>query len=325
MQRDRHIDSDEYALLQQFIEQGYCIIPRAVDLDLIDRLLEEIEAVSDYPDYFIARRARESYTKPTEEVVKDKTFRLIDFHVNSPTVQAAAFSPVIQRILQLIFEEPAQAFQSLTFIYGSQQGIHQDGAYVAVSEPLKFAASWIALEDVQPGSGELIYVPGSHRFEDYLFSGEHKSWVPGRDGEDAGRLYIRSLWERIRSGELEVEKFRPNKGDALIWAADLVHGGAKISRDSTRRSLVTHYCPLSVTPNYQSFSGNYCQKQVGEQAYISSRHYDLSARAEVNAPHSTLFPHLLRPTFMGEKTPPPAGDAPGPLRKLKARVRNLLG
>ena len=323
---DGQITVDESALLQRFIEDGLCIIPQAVEAELIDRLIEEIEAVSDYPDYFIARRERQSYTAPTEEVVNDKTFRLIDLHVNSATARAAEFSPGIHRILQLIFNEPAQAFQSLTFIYGSQQGIHQDGAYVAVSEPLKFAASWIALEDVQPGSGEKIYVPGSHRFEDYLFSGEHKSWVPERDGPDAGRVYIRSLWERIRAGELEVQKFLPKKGDALIWAADLVHGGAKISNDRTRRSLVTHYCPVSVAPNYRRFSGNYCPLQVAEQAFISSRHYDLSEGAEVNT-SAAMFSQLRGPTFMGDRRPTDSGKAPAAtswLQALKRRVGQLV-
>ena len=34
---------------------------------------------------------------------------------------------------------------------------------------MELIASWIALEDVQPGSGELMYVPGSHRFEVFIF------------------------------------------------------------------------------------------------------------------------------------------------------------
>lgn len=322
------VDREEHDCLLQFIQDGFCIIPQAIDHSLADSLIEQIRTVSTYPDHFIARRQRQAYTRPTAEVVDDKTFRLIDFHVNSATAQAAIFAPKIQRLLDIVFAEPAQAFQSLTFIHGSQQGIHQDGAYVVVSEPLLFAASWIALEDVVPGSGELMYIPGSHRFDDYLFDGRHKSWEPKRDGDDAGAVYIKSLWERIRGNEMEVQKFMPKKGDALIWAADLVHGGAKITNDHTRRSLVTHYCPVDVAPNYKSFSGNYFQRRVGERAYISSRHYDLSDHAPVTQTPVEGFAPLRKPTFMGgQKTaaPEPGDFRTGARRSMGQRLRNILG
>ena len=56
---------------------------------------------------------------------------------------------------------------------------------------------------------------------------------------------------RVESERLgcPLERFRPGKGDALIWHADLVHGGAKRERrELTRQSLVSHFCPLDVDP-----------------------------------------------------------------------------
>jgi len=71
--------------------------------------------------------------------------------------------------------------QSIYLEYGSQQSQHQDTAYVVAAKPLSLAACWIALEDIKEGSGELVYYPGSHWFEPFLFSGEFKSWTPKRD------------------------------------------------------------------------------------------------------------------------------------------------
>jgi hypothetical protein len=34
----------------------------------------------------------------------------------------------------------------------------------------------------------------------------------------------------------------------LIWHADLVHGGHPVSREITRKSVVTHYCPRYLVP-----------------------------------------------------------------------------
>jgi hypothetical protein len=44
-------------------------------------------------------------------------------------------------------------------------------------------ASWIALEDVVPGSDELIYYVGGHRMPEYLYAdGTSKNFNVARDG-----------------------------------------------------------------------------------------------------------------------------------------------
>ena len=46
------------------------------------------------------------------------------------------------------------------------------------------------------------------------------------------------------------------KGDALIWHADLMHGGAMIEDPaSTRMSFIAHFMPLGVMPTFYDFSG----------------------------------------------------------------------
>lgn len=116
---------------------------------------------------------------------------------------------------------------------------------------MKLCASWVALEDVQTGSGELIYYPGSHRFADWVYSGHRKHFNHKRDQHSEHLAHLDSLHAKSREKGLQLESFLPRKGDVLIWAADLAHGGAPISDASlTRRSLVTHYAPQSVIPRY---------------------------------------------------------------------------
>ncbi len=46
-------------------------------------------------------------------------------------------------------------------------------------------------------------------------------------------------------------KFRARKGDVVIWHADLVHGGSPVTREgSSRNSLVTHFSPVDVDPEW---------------------------------------------------------------------------
>lgn len=133
--------------------------------------------------------------------------------------------------------------------------MHQDTAYVVVSSPLKVAACWIALEDIEPGSGELCYYEGSHHLPDFPFRANSKHWSPERDGNELHQQFLESLHVNSKAMNFPLRKFQPKRGDALLWHADLAHGGAEISHPNfnvTRRSLVAHYCPISVNPLYFS-------------------------------------------------------------------------
>jgi ectoine hydroxylase-related dioxygenase (phytanoyl-CoA dioxygenase family) len=282
--------------LAQLIKFGYVIIPGAIEHQLADQLLAEIAAVTQQPDKYIARRNRAAYAHPTEDVARDTSFRIIDFHVNSRLASSAIYCDAVAQILDAVFESSANAFQCLTFNHGSQQHMHQDGAYVVVSEPLQFLASWIALEDVRPGSGELTYYAGSHKLDDFLFGEEQsKAWTPAEHGQEAHREFLDSIVRRSEEAGLDCEVFLPKKGDALIWASDLVHGGKKMENSLTRKSIVTHYCPVGVAPKFSTFIDFYHLRKVAQNGYISSRHYDLRKGKRWL---KRTYP-LLSPKFMG--------------------------
>jgi len=62
--------------------------------------------------------------------------------------------------------------------------------------PVELLASWNALEDIQPGSGELVYYPKSHLFPEFLFDDKYKWLVQISErmvrSEDASDYRIRS-------------------------------------------------------------------------------------------------------------------------------------
>ena len=134
---------------------------------------------------------------------------------------------------------------------GTEQGYHQDTAYVVVDPPLALAASWIALEDIQPGSGELTYFEGSHQLPDTLFGDGVKCWNPQRHGAAVHDEFLADLARRSEAAGLRRRSFQVRQGDVLIWSADLAHGGGPVQDASlTRRSLVGHYCPEWAVPRY---------------------------------------------------------------------------
>lgn len=204
--------------------------------------------------------------------------KLVDVYALCESALAIALAAPLRRFLRLVFDGEPRLFQSLSFERGSEQPVHQDTAYVVVSPPLAFAAAWIALEDVRPGSGELVYLPRSQRLEDHLFAGGSKSWNRERDGLAGQERYHAALLARAAQHGLRPATFLPEKGDVLFWSADLAHGGSPI-RDPrlTRRSLVCHYCPLEARPYYFHYLAARRHELAGpEGGRATSAHYDLS-------------------------------------------------
>ena len=166
---------------------------------------------------------------------------------------------------------PALAFQSLGFYYGSQQPLHQDSAFVRVNSPLEFVASWIALEDISAGSGELEYYPRSHALPHYLFGGRHL-W-PESDGPEVHQFSDGLHAQATRAG-LSMQRFLANKGDVLIWAAGLMHGGSPVDLPNrTRKSLVTHYCPADLQPMY-GYKGGRPKRKSASGHYVMAERWE---------------------------------------------------
>lgn len=177
--------------------------------------------------------------------------KVLDTYMVSHHALNIAFSAKLKRMLEVLFGEPAAVHQGLHFEVGSTQAIHQDTAYVVVRPPLALTAAWVALEDVKPGSGELVYYRGSHRMGDFIYPGNRRNWDPGADGHAIHDHHLAWLHREAMARGLPLEYFWPKRGTALIWHADLAHGGAPIINSGySCRSIVFHYCPASARPAY---------------------------------------------------------------------------
>ena len=113
---------------------------------------------------------------------------------------------------------------------------------------MEFVGCWIALEDVRAGSGELQYYDGSHTIPEYVWFDRSRARPAGLDDD---RDFLRWVREQSERAGHPLVRFLPRAGDVLIWHADLVHGGApRQLAAATRKSLVTHFCPIDVDPDY---------------------------------------------------------------------------
>jgi phytanoyl-CoA hydroxylase len=262
--------------LRSFVRNGYAVLEGAVDEKAIDRYRDEL-ARATLNTGLLASYGPGVFPLSDSDPRKPLT-KILDTYMLCPAALDLMFSPPVHLFMSAVFEDAVLAFQGLHFEVGSTQTLHQDTAYVVVDVPLNLAASWIALEDIQEGAGELAYIPGSHRFAHFLYSGGRKHWDMGVDGNEPHDRHLRSLQEQAALRGIAVTKFRPRKGDVFIWHADLAHGGAQITQPgATRRSLVTHYCPARNTPHYFRLIPEARRRKipVGIDRLVSTFYYDL--------------------------------------------------
>jgi phytanoyl-CoA hydroxylase len=265
----------EAELLTRFREDGLVIFPGVFSADEIEDVCEELRNLHLDGKKYLLRMPKGEIQHPDRPVNIPKS-RLLDYYVNSELARNMVLAPPITRFLQLIYEEPPLAFQSLMFTWGTEHSIHVDNTYIVADPPCTLMASWIALQDIVPGSGELAYYPGSHRHPLYLFKGTRIEWRHQEDRKMAHLDYTRFLRERADSIDGDALLFHPQKGDVMIWHSNLVHYGTHVTKpEHTRKSLLTHYCPAhTARPNYFRFFADAC-KRSWRDGFYSSRRYDL--------------------------------------------------
>ena len=208
-------------------------------------LAEKGYAVIDFPDSDLALRA-----DAIRQALQDRyawaqwkadsaDMRVQDAWKFDDNVRAISTNQAIIDLLTRLYGRKAWPFQSLNFPVGTQQHFHTDAVHFS-SVPERFMCGvWVAFEDVGPDQGPLQYFPGSHRWP--FYGNEHIGFTPS--GETNDQKTYEPLWrELVAHSNIPQEQFLAKKGQALIWTANLLHGGMPhLDKTQTRWSQVTHY------------------------------------------------------------------------------------
>lgn len=156
-------------------------------------------------------------------------------------VRRIACHPPIIDLLRLLYGREPIPFQTLNFRVGTEQPLHCDAAHFN-SMPERFMCGvWVALEDVDDDNGPLEYVAGTHKLPCYASVELGIVSQAEKTGQEHGEY--NALWQRLGPAlGLRRQVFTPSQGEALIWAANLLHGGHRQEdRARSRHSQVTHY------------------------------------------------------------------------------------
>lgn len=207
--------------IRKFNDDGYVI----VDFGFPDELLDELVATL-HP-----------YYKPEHLQAPSFGARIQDAWKFVKPVHTLATNANVLSALEQLFQRRALPFQTLNFPVGTQQETHSDTIHFN-SVPSGFMAGvWVALEDIDEENGPLQYYPGTHRLpeigmQDIGLEPGYHNYVQ----------YEAHMAKYVKELNVEPAFGLMPKGHALIWHANLLHGGSRQRNlKRTRHSQVTHY------------------------------------------------------------------------------------
>ena len=209
---------------ERYEREGYLVIDDVIAPGTLDAIVTELEG---------------SFGKPPREEGGVRYFRrrIQDAWKVNDNVKALALAPPVLGLLEDLYGRKPLPFQTLDFLKGTEQAAHSDAIHFSTIPEGYMCGVWVALEDIDADNGPLVYYPGSHKFP-YLRPadiGLEAKWDDYPDYEQ----YVADLLEREK---LEPAYGTIKKGQAIVWAANLLHGGApQRDPDRTRLSQVTHY------------------------------------------------------------------------------------
>lgn len=218
----------------KFHEDGYLII----DLELSDDLIKDIVG-----DMEIAL-TRENKKLQAEFYTYSNSPRLFEEWRHSSHIRELCLNEKITSTLEFLYDRETFPFSTINFFIGSNQPLHSDAVHFHSIPSLWMSGVWVALEDTNEENGTLSIVPGSHRWPIYDYETLN---LPHPDEQENGeeknyRVYEDFVRQLIKSKNSKITPIPLKKGQCLIWAANLLHGGTPITNENnTRLTQAIHY------------------------------------------------------------------------------------
>lgn len=221
-----------------------------LERDVAVQLNEKGFAVFDFPDDQLDARIDRIKRDLTprfafdrwraEGWARNEGLRVQDGWTTHEDVRAIATNEAVVELLSKLYGRRAFPFQTLNFPVGTQQHFHSDSIHFS-SIPERFMCGvWLAMEDIHPDAGPLVNYPGSHKWPIIYNEMMGRRIGPSRIG--LAQTPYENVWQALVDAlGVKPEVFCARKGQALIWAANLLHGGSRqINPELTRWSQVTH-------------------------------------------------------------------------------------
>jgi len=233
------LDRAQAELLTKFVTDGFVVLPGAVTNDVLDRAEAALDhAFEGKPDALKFDINRIGDAVAWQPEARARTARLLDPHWQFGAIRDLIFAPGLLAFLHLITERPVFAIRSDGMLRGAGGDALRDSERFSVSRPMQLLGSCVAVETVSMEAGPLFLVPGSHR----------------------------------RPEATGPTPFSGRRGDVLVWAADLAHGGVAPTGPATLKSVVTRYTVAEAVPDYFERLGDRVRAAHGGAFHASANY-----------------------------------------------------
>ena len=242
-----------------FHDNGYVIVDLKLSKNYINETVKDIKKL-----------AHDSNSKKNPKYYHyNENPRIIEGFKKSKFIKNLCHNKIIINLLKKLYEKKPIPINSINFIRGTDQPLHSDYIHFG-SIPHKYlAAAWIALENTDYYNGTISVVPGSHKL-DIIDYETFNLPAPSSTVEISKfyKIYENYIKNVVKSKKLKTKNIKLKPGHAIIWAANLLHGGKKIiDKKRTRFSQVVHYhfenCKLIYNPMFSSLSeGRFSERNI---------------------------------------------------------------
>lgn len=213
--RETNLPADQKALVEQFAEDGYLMF----DVERKDFATLADGIIGGLADRYQGHRR-----------IQD----VWQFHTD---VRALACDLQVLALLRLLYQREPIPFQTLNFPVGTEQQTHSDTVHFHCIPHRFMCGVWIAFEDIDAENGPLHVYPGSHKLPVWNFNDLGLPAEPGHY-----HAYEQWIARMVETLGLPKKSVQICKGQAIIWAANVLHGGDRIlDPRRSRHSQVTHY------------------------------------------------------------------------------------
>jgi hypothetical protein len=232
-----NLDEDLPSWISSFSENGFTVQRKLIPEDLLNEIRMDMD--------FMEKEKFDGFEFGSSN-------RIEQAHKRFDSIERLVKLPEITDLLTKLFGSTPQLCQTLVFQNGSEQSAHQDTIHLTPFPSGYMCGVWFAIDDVQPGSGELFYYPGSHRLDRVFMRDFNLEKVEGDWTKFTQTISKR--WDHIiQQSKFGKRIFQPEAGTVLIWHENLMHGGLPRSDQTLRRrSVVAHYFASGTIAYYDS-------------------------------------------------------------------------
>jgi ectoine hydroxylase-related dioxygenase (phytanoyl-CoA dioxygenase family) len=214
---------------QQFQDEGYFILERAIPDEHLQILRDELDGFIDEIDADMDRKGIE-----VEGINhKGKRYFIALQHERRPRISEFLYSDLMAEVCRATIGEPAWLFWEQYVVKAADVGMrfewHQDSGYLAKNNPgytKPYLTCWCALDDVDETNGTIYVLPfsraGTKDVIDHVRQEETNDLV-GYSGDDPGEPVI------VPAGSI------------AVFSTTVLHRSGANTTDKPRRSYIAQY------------------------------------------------------------------------------------